>query len=281
MKNKHPNDIAKIASAAQSLPLSQNDGLIADATNKLVQSCDQDFLINHFSEMLRNTKKNSIRFLQLGFILKKFEKWEEAIDTFERATKVFPNESRLWRELGIAQNKLHNALRYSANVPLGEQALIKSINLNPNDYDASGSLGGIYKRQGKFQKAIEMYDRSLKVSNGNPYPLLNFIILTAREKRSILKNEKLVLPFKQAETQLQNELSHRPPKNTPWSYFDLSTIYLLTNRREESFELFLKGCYHAKNWEINTHFDTLLLLKNSQHTILELNHIVSSLKNAH
>ena len=41
----------------------------------------------------------------------------------------------------------------------------------------TASLGGIYKRQERFEESLTMYNQAVNVSKGHPYPLLNAIKL--------------------------------------------------------------------------------------------------------
>ena len=267
----------QVALAAQRLQGPQVDQLIMDATNA-IRHDDFNTAISKYRQAIQQDAHNPVRYQELGLLLKKQEKWVEAAETFEKASRLSPAYSEAFRELGIAQNKIYNKQDKPSNLATGEEALKKAIELNPDDFDAYASLGGIYKRLGQYRQSLQMYNHSLEVSNGHPYPLLNAIILQVREKGagSITANQKLYM--NRAQVQLRKQVSDNPPYNAPWSYFDLSAIDLLSGKKDEALSVLEEGLVNAKDWEAKTHLDTLLLMENQKAALQGYDEIINSLK---
>ncbi len=267
----------QVALAAQRLQGPQVDQLIMDATNA-IRHDDFNTAIDKYKQAIQQDGNNPIRYQELGLLLKKQEKWNEAVEAFEKATRLSPGYSEACRELGIAQNKVYNKQGKPPHLPTGEEALKKAIELNPADFDAYASLGGIYKRLEKYDESLQMYNSSLEVSNGHPYPLLNAIIPQVREKGTASITSKQKIYMKRAEVPLRKQVADNPPYNPPWSFFDLSTISLLNGKKDEALSILEEGLVNAKDWEARTHLDTLLLMENQKADLPGFDDIIDALK---
>ena len=61
---------------------------------------------------------------------------------------------------------------------------------------------------------------------------------------------------------LSKQAENRPPYNTPWCFFDLSVLCVLSGRKKEAVEMLKAGIKHStENWQKNTHLDTLMLVE--------------------
>jgi tetratricopeptide (TPR) repeat protein len=221
---------------------------------------DWQTAIDRYKDAVQANEQNPLLHTELGLLLRDQGRWPEAVKNFERATQLSPDYPEAWRELGIARNKLFKDP--SAGLPSGEEDLQNAIRLNPDDFDAYASLGGIYKRKKDYDRSLDMYNKSVQVSNGHPYPLVNAIILQIRSKglASISFQQKVFL--QRAEISVRKQVTNNPPYYVPWSFFDLSTICLLTGRGPEAVTWLEKGAPYAKApWYFATHLDTLMLLE--------------------
>jgi len=245
--------------AVQKPPGINVDTLLTDATNAM-RNGDLATAAGKYKKAIQVTPANPLLYMELGLLFRNQGKWKDAMDVFKKATELSPEYSEAWRELGIAENKIYNQEKNPA-LKTGEESLLKAISLNPEDFDAYSSLGGIYKRLELFAKSAEMYEKSVEVSNGHPYPLLNAVILQVKEKgiSSITPKKKLYL--KRAEIPLQKQVTDQPPYNAPWSFFDLSTINLLNGNQQEAMKILEEGTPLSEDWQIKTHLATLSLLK--------------------
>jgi len=268
----------QVALAAQRLQGPKLDQLLLDATNA-IRNDDFNTAINKYEQALQQDNNNPIRYLEFGLLLKKQDRWNDAADAFKKATQLSPTYSEAWRELGIAENKVYNKAGKTPDLPSGEEALKKAIELNAKDFDAYASLGGIYKRLGQLEQSAAMYKRSVEVSDGHPYPLLNAVILQVRIEgfSSISTRQKLFM--KRAEVPLRKQVADIPPYNAPWSFFDLSTILLLLGKKDDALTILEEGLVYAKDWEVKTHLDTLLLMENQKENLPGFGDIVSLLRN--
>jgi tetratricopeptide (TPR) repeat protein len=223
--------------------------------------------------------ENPLLYLEAGLLSRKLENWDAAVTAFSKAVKYLPEYSEAWRELGIAENKVYNKKKDPA-LPTGEASLLEAIRLKNDDFDAYASLGGIYKRQGQFSKSLEMYDRSVEISNGHPYPLLNAVILQVKEKGVASITGQQHRYMEKAEIPLKKQLEDNPPYNAPWCFFDLSMIYLFIGQVEEARNVLKKGFKYSEGWGIKTHLETVKLIEGRKDELPGLADIIDILQKA-
>jgi tetratricopeptide (TPR) repeat protein len=277
LEYNHIDSPVQKALALQRMQGPQLDDILKDAVNA-TRSNDFNTATAKYKEAILLENTNAKLYVELGLLCKYQGDWEEAADAFQKAAQLSKNYSDAWRELGIAQNKLYGKAG-EKNIPSGEEALKKSIEFNNKDFDAYASLGGIYKRMGKFDVAAEMYNKAIEVSNGHPYPLLNAVILQIKNEgiASISPRQKMYL--KRAEIPLQKQVTDTPPYNTPWSFFDLSTILLLTGEKDRAVKILEDGISNSRHdWELQTHLDTLSLIKDKGADISGLEEMIGLLE---
>src|SRR5262249_54433796 len=116
---------------------------------------------------------NPLTHFDLGLLYKEQGKWDKALQEFIKATELSPGHSDAFRERGVAENKIFVGGRGPADQPTGENSLQKAVELNPEDFDAFASLGGVLKRQQRYEESFKAYRQATDLSDGDPYPLLN------------------------------------------------------------------------------------------------------------
>jgi len=253
----------QVALQAQHTGNPKIDPLLVGATNAFRKD-DWDTAVDKYRQAIKVDDRNPLLHQELGLLLKSRGRWAEAVHHFEQATLLSPDYGEAWRELGIARNKLYMQAVKDATKGLetGEDDLLKAVTLKEDDFDAYASLGGIYKRQNLLEKSLKMYDLSVKVSNGHPYPLFNSILLQVRERgiRSITAKQKVYM--KRAEASLRKQAENRPPYNIPWCFFDLSVLSMLMGKKKEALDMLKAGIKHStESWQKNTHLETLMLVE--------------------
>ena len=86
-------------------------------------------------------------------------------------------------------------------------------------------LGGVLKRAGRLEEALEAYDAANRYSNSHPYPFLNLLKLRAALHRSLgLSNEDRRTLLRARRLRLaQSDAA----QDEPWSHFDAAELCLL------------------------------------------------------
>lgn len=253
------------------------ESILLDATNATRKE-DFNTAITKYKQVLNIIPNDLNSLMALGLLLKTQARWQEAVETFKKSVDFLPEYSDGWRELGVAQNKVFHCAEDKKDLPVGSVALIKAIELNPLDFDAHASLGGIYKRDKNYTIASAMYEKANEISQGHPYPLLNYIVLKIRDKgiESLSTRDKLYL--KRVELPLLKQIEDVPPYDSPWCFFNLSTVQLFKGDNAKALETLNKKLELAKDWEIRTHLETLKLIENQKDKINGLEEIIKLLQ---
>src|SRR3954453_19729869 len=232
------------------------DDLLQEA-EKAIRSMDAAKAVGLYREAVTKNPNNPIVRLKLALLLKdQGGKWPEVLEHCSKAVSLAPEWPDAWREKGIAEGKL--------KIPDAKASLQKAIELNPHDYDALASLGGILKREGDLEGALKSYQQATKESNGNTYPLLNELVLEA-QLRGRLDLSKRGLQMKRSEKVRREHVNDKPPYDSPWCFFDLALLRLLQGDAQEFLKYTEEGCLNSNAaWMAQTFRSTLELLPAGQ-----------------
>jgi tetratricopeptide (TPR) repeat protein len=159
----------------------QMDGLLRDAESALA-SGDTATARAKYAQAVTLSPGDAVAHLRLVTLekLRQDRNWATILAQASVATGLMPGYAEAWRGRGIAEGQLWRSATDKAAVPDGVASLRRAIELNPQDFDAHASLGGILRRQQKATEALEAYRAAVAVSEGHPYPLLNVIKLEGR-----------------------------------------------------------------------------------------------------
>jgi protein O-mannosyl-transferase len=113
--------------------------------------------VKHFGEAIRINPDFYDALLNMGMTLADQGKFTEAIEYYEQALRIEPNSAKAYMEKALAlakQGKLSEAL----------QQFDKARELAPNDADVRTNVGLLLARQGKAQEAIEQLNEALRLN---------------------------------------------------------------------------------------------------------------------
>jgi tetratricopeptide (TPR) repeat protein len=120
---------------------------------------------------------------ELGRVYSGVSEYELAVTAFTSIHTDDRNESaRVLKQLGLVYRR-RGETRQDENLRKGDYAeavknLLKSVTLNPNDADAFGILGGLYRREHEYALAFESYYRAWKLRPASSYALGNLASLS-------------------------------------------------------------------------------------------------------
>lgn len=101
----------------------------------------------------------------LGNVLQKFERWDEAIASYQRALELDPDDATGHRSLGTA-------LKARGNVTAAIKCFRRALALRPDYAEAHNNLGNVYLEAGDVATAVECFQRAV---NGRPdFPGFHF-----------------------------------------------------------------------------------------------------------
>ena len=220
----------------------------------LLRDFNRPGAIAKLREALAAGQGNALIHVRLGILLRDNGDLQEAVAEFTAATALQDDYSDAWRELGIQEARLtKNAT--------GEASLRRAIELNPQDFDALASLGGILRKTGRLEEATTMYERSSDVSNGHPYPLLMALKLRARTTGKLDIDAKLKRQLLLAGKMRQMQATAVQPIDAPWCMFDYAETRLYANDSAGFLDWIRRGLDASTNvWEPDTLRSALQLL---------------------
>jgi tetratricopeptide (TPR) repeat protein len=248
----------RLALMAQQMQTNNVESLLHQAENA-IRKHNLPEAIAKFKEAIAVERNNPKLYLKLGLFYKEQSKWLEALDALTKATNLAGDYSDAFREKGIVENQIW---RKSPNLTTGEESLQKAIELNPDDFDAYASLGGILRRLERLEESLAMYQRATEISRGNPYPLLNELKLYLVINQSPSIENKYKFYLKRAERTLCAQVENEQPLDTPWSFFNLSEVCLYLGDKEGFLKYLDEGMVSATGkWQVKTHRETLEMLQ--------------------
>jgi tetratricopeptide (TPR) repeat protein len=227
------------------------DKLLQEAENA-IRNVDWSGAMDIYRGAIAIDPSNPLLRMKLGLLCRDHGMWAEALEQFSAVTAATPGYGEAYREKGVLENKIAQAEKRPLDaVPApGEPALRRAIELNDKDFDAYASLGGVLKRAKRYAEALACYERSLAVSGGHLYPLLNALKLrvqvngqlglSATEQRALMRAEQL----REAQTK------QYPPYDAPWSFFDLAEIKLYRGDPKAFLDVAMEGFEQTDaNWQ--------------------------------
>ena len=266
---------AQLAHAVKQADPRDITSVLRDAENA-IRTQDWQGAIDKYREAVAIDPGNFSLRLKLGLFLKEQGEWPDALVEFTAAAKAAPNYADALREKGIAENKLFIKNKRPPDLPTGEASLRAAIALHPDDYDAHASLGGVLKREGKYQEtqgnadqakalyqqALAAYRQATTVSKGHSYPLLNELKVNAKLNGKIDSDVRIKVFLTKAERSLKAKVESNPPIDPPWSFFDLAEIRLYSGDKEGFLDRLQEGLtYCNAAWQPRTNRESLEMLK--------------------
>jgi tetratricopeptide (TPR) repeat protein len=217
-----------------------------------IRAKDWDGAIRKYEQALQHFPQSPLIRFKVGLLHKYRGRWSDARDNFLEATKLQGGFAEAYRELGIAENKL-----------TGEESLRRAVTLNPNDFDAHASLGGVLKRLGRLQDALAEYTLATQVSEGHPYPLLNELKLQAATSGRMDLSESVKFKLGRAERFRRSQADNPEPLDSPWCFFDLSEIRLYLGSKDDFLKYLEEGLLQpsTRGWQAKTHRESLEFLR--------------------
>lgn len=182
-----------------------------------------DIALACYSEVLRKNPDVPSYYANLGFLLMKMDRTNEAIDVMEKAREKFPTSVLILSRLVSFYLR---AERWGDAIASGRALL----DLQPNDFDALFLSGSAYAKLGKWQEAFDHYGRALKIEPENKTLRQRYSYALAAIGRS---DEAL-------------ESYGRLKKDYPADYsldLDIGQIYATTGQREKARDVYREAAH--------------------------------------
>lgn len=170
----------------------------------------------------------------LGRIYSGAGDYEAAIASLSSVKTVEPKEqARALKELGLAYRRRGEATQDSAqqnkDYDMAIDCLNKSVNLDATDADAFGILGGLYRRQQKYEQAFDAYHKAWELHPNSSYALSNLASLSWY----MGKTNETNMYFLYAEIAASLRIKQGQPEEF-WNYYDLALAQLAIGKKDEA-----------------------------------------------
>jgi tetratricopeptide (TPR) repeat protein len=232
--------------------------LLQDAEEAL-RNGDRATAISKLTEAVRGDPGNALSRVKLGILLKDQGELDDAHQHFMKAIAIDPHFGEAYREKGVIESLWYRKSKSPELAKSSEAALTRAVELNPRDFDALATLGGLFRRLNENARAREYFEKSAEVSNGHPYPLLNAIKLKALVQGKPAIDQSVERQLRRAGKQRKKQAD--ADFDLPWSVFDLAEISLYLGDSDQFQSLVEQGldnCDHR--WQAETFHDGLKAL---------------------
>jgi len=176
----------------------------------------------------------------LGYLYSLRKEYDRAIQHLEDSLAREDGFAPAIAALGLALRRKGDSLSAPADRELrneiwaqAEARLLAALRLDPHLTDAEGesyygSLGGLYRRQGRYGDAIEAYRRAEQVTPGSSYPLINLASLYWYQGDTQQAREY----FQRVHNAARLKLDTNPLDN--WARADYAQALVVLGQRDEA-----------------------------------------------
>ena len=159
-------DLVEIEEKEETPKISASANLIFDLAVELEKEGNHEgslYLLEKAKEQGLDTAE---LYEAIGGALFNLEGYEEAAENFELSIE---------KGLDNHATNYFTAMSYvyAENPEKAKEAMIKAVKLKPNSYAANINLGVIYRELDEYGKAIEYYDKAIKINNEEPLAFIN------------------------------------------------------------------------------------------------------------
>ena len=155
-----------------------------------------------------------------------------------------------------------------------KEHLLKAITLLPGYVDALSSLGGIYRREGDYQNALEYYERAYRADTNSSYALGNVASLSLYLGKKDEANYYYLLTEATATVRTKE-----PYSEIYWDYYDLALAQLVLGKVEDAKKNYQKAIgYTPGTAQFDSVLNALYFLQNAKEPIKGLDDVVETIE---
>lgn len=214
------------------------------ATRNLARGRD-DRAVVRYGRILEDDPGNTIARIRMAYLEARMARgpgdWQHVARNLQAAVDDVPSHGPAWRELGVAWRRL-------GRLDMAARCLRKARDLEPDDHDALASLGGVLKLRAErlgtsadtcLDEALTCYDDAVRITDGDPYPLLNAIRIRATRDPGFGLDDAAVRLLEGIVEERTAQARHAT--DPPWSHFDAAEALLYLARTPRALSLIQEG----------------------------------------
>lgn len=154
---------------------------------ELNQRKDWPAMLDHSLRWTKAQPGRQIAWSNLGRAYNKAGQFDKALEAYQLALRINPEDADAWYFLGRAYSKLGQSAKEI-------EAYQQSLRINPEDADVWGALGDAYGKSGQSAKGIEAYQQALRINPDYVYVWLDL----GRAYSKLGQSAKAVEAYQQA-----------------------------------------------------------------------------------
>jgi tetratricopeptide (TPR) repeat protein len=176
---------------------------------------------------------NPVTHYRMGYVYTQSGQLEDALKHLTRSLEIAPDFAPALAALGYVYRrigeKMSKGIDRDTMLNLAEQKLLQALKISPKLIDDDGeswwgSLGGLYRRRGQTNEAIEAYTEASEVTPHSSYPFSNLALLYVEKN----DREKMMRTYKRVERLAGGEV--QADVDNYWAYADLIVARLALGR---------------------------------------------------
>ena len=192
--------------SANAKPLFQEEQVTLDKALDMIAGNNYEKALGVLEKLVQEGESAEI-YYNIGYIKTAQEKYGEAIEAFQKATRLDRLFAKAYEAMGRAYEKLDRPneaerfLQKAADIYLSkekvedaEEILNDILQIRPDTINVYNSLGVLYRKKGDFKRALSSYEKAIKIHPGQPQIHYN----TGRLWLELKKPEEAKKHFKKA-----------------------------------------------------------------------------------
>ncbi len=174
----------------------------------------------------------------LGYLYIAKRQFEDALRFLRQALDAAPQFAPSLAAMGLAQRRLgdqqedpdlRNRYWAEAEVSLGRALQMESAMLDADGESYWGTLGGLYRRQSRYEDAVRAYERAVEVTPNSSYPMGNLAVLY----KCTGKDEQALEMFGKVEKTVERIIEDSP--GDWWARLDYAQSLLAQDKDKQAF----------------------------------------------
>ncbi|NDJ84961.1 MAG: tetratricopeptide repeat protein [Chloroflexi bacterium] len=176
-----------------------------------------------------------------GMLFLEKGEYDTAITRLEEALEIEPNFPAAIAALGLAHRRAgdlqDDRRRRNEYYNVAEARLLEAMEKDPmlltHDGESYyGTLGSLYRRQGRIEDALDSYRRAAEATPRRSYPYLNLAMLYMQQSEDQLRDQNLLI----AERNATRRLADTPTDY--WALYDIALIRLIRSEADGAKQAF-------------------------------------------
>lgn len=198
---------------------------------------DYQGAVDTYTRALQMDDVNPMIHYRLGYVYVQSGNLTKAEVHLKRALDIFPDFAPAMAALGYVYRrmgeKMDKGIQRDTMLNKAEQHLLAALNLQPKLIDEDneswyGSLGGLYRRRGQIQQAIDAYRQAGEVTPHSSYPYSNLALLYM----DLGDRDKMLRTYRRVERLAASEVMAEV--GNYWGYADLVVARLALGKVAEA-----------------------------------------------